>query len=64
MQCTRCKYFGSRVIDTNKDEGRNLVTRRRECIKCGNRYTTQEAYRTSNFKNTPTNIKIHKQVIK
>lgn len=45
MKCRTCGYEGSRVVDTNKDERTNQIYRRRECIKCGVRYTTQEHLR-------------------
>ena len=40
MQCPKCTYPDSKVIKSmyvNK-----YLKRRRECIKCGNRYTTEE----------------------
>jgi transcriptional regulator NrdR family protein len=42
MQCKACNYPDSHVIETKRDDIRNLIIRRRECIKCGVRYTTQE----------------------
>ena len=53
MQCVNCQYAGSRVVDTNKDPVKNLITRRRECIKCGTRYSTQEHYRVTQHSNPP-----------
>lgn len=50
MQCKSCGYPDSRVVDTKKDERVNQVYRRRECIKCGVRYNTQEHFRESNHK--------------
>lgn len=42
MQCPRCKYNGSRVIDSRPaDDGRS-IRRRRECDECGYRFTTFE----------------------
>jgi transcriptional regulator nrdR len=42
MQCPRCKFNGSRVIDSRPaDDGRS-IRRRRECDKCGYRFTTFE----------------------
>lgn len=42
MQCTKCRYPDSRVVDT-KHEQNDLIKRRRECIKCGNRFNTVES---------------------
>jgi len=57
MQCKSCNYPNSRVIHTDKDERSNQIYRRRECIKCGARYTTQEHfredYRISPYKTLP-----------
>ncbi len=42
MQCTKCRYPDSRVVDT-KHEDNLLIKRRRECIKCGHRFNTVES---------------------
>ena len=52
MQCKACNYPDSRVVDTTKDEKTNQIYRRRECIKCGVRFTTQEHLR-DNYNNSP-----------
>lgn len=52
MQCKACNYPDSRVVETTRDEKTNQIYRRRECIKCGVRYTTQEHFR-ENYKNAP-----------
>ena len=42
MQCPKCHYNGSRVVDSRPaDEGR-AIRRRRECEDCGFRFTTFE----------------------
>lgn len=42
MQCPKCQYNGSRVVDSRPaDEGR-AIRRRRECESCGFRFTTFE----------------------
>jgi transcriptional repressor NrdR len=57
MQCRSCNYPESRVIYTKPDDRLNQIIRRRECIKCGVRYTTQENMRDikekSTYKTTP-----------
>lgn len=41
MRCPYCKQESSRVIDTSHD-ARGGVRRRRECEKCGQRFSTYE----------------------
>ncbi len=41
MQCTSCKYPESRVVETRQDRD-EIIRRRRECLRCGMRFTTQE----------------------
>ena len=45
MQCKSCNYPDSRVVSTTRDERTSQIYRRRECVKCGARYTTQENLR-------------------
>jgi len=40
MRCPYCGHSGSRVVDT-RDSGES-VRRRRECLACGQRFTTYE----------------------
>jgi transcriptional repressor NrdR len=57
MQCRSCNYPDSRVVETRNDTSRNQITRRRECIKCGERFTTREnfrdAHKESDYKTQP-----------
>lgn len=42
MKCPFCNFHDSKVIDSRmRDEGRS-IRRRRECLKCGRRFTTRE----------------------
>ncbi len=41
MKCPYCGFDGSKVIDSRPAEDR--IRRRRECCKCGKRFTTFEA---------------------
>lgn len=52
MLCRNCGYPESRVVHTYKEEERNQIYRRRECVKCGGRFTTQEHLR-ENYERTP-----------
>jgi transcriptional repressor NrdR len=42
MQCTVCKYPKSHVVETRHDDMRDAIVRRRECLRCGMRFTTHE----------------------
>lgn len=42
MQCTKCRYTDSRVVDTKYEEY-EIIKRRRECLKCGHRFNTVES---------------------
>lgn len=42
MKCPYCEYLESKVIDTRTLEEGNSIRRRRECLKCGKRFTTYE----------------------
>jgi len=54
MQCNCCNYPDSRVIETRNDERLNKIVRRRECIKCGVRFTTNENIRENTKYQTTT----------
>lgn len=49
MNCKYCDYPDTRVIETNPDDKLNQIYRRRECINCNRRFTTQEHMR-ENYK--------------
>lgn len=42
MVCNRCGQNGSKVVDKRNNNDNNTIRRRRECIHCGNRFTTYE----------------------
>ncbi|MBC1505282.1 NrdR family transcriptional regulator, partial [Listeria booriae] len=42
MRCPTCKYNGTRVVDSRPADDGNSIRRRRECEKCGFRFTTFE----------------------
>ncbi|MDD3304054.1 MAG: transcriptional regulator NrdR [Clostridia bacterium] len=42
MHCIKCGYEESKVIDSRSIEEGNSIRRRRECLKCKNRFTTYE----------------------
>lgn len=53
MKCPRCGHLESRVVDSRYREGGVEIRRRRECEKCGSRFTTYERIEES----TPLVIK-------
>lgn len=42
MQCKNCNYPDSSVVRTTHNDFKNVIERRRECLRCGVRFTTQE----------------------
>ncbi|HVW67002.1 MAG TPA: transcriptional regulator NrdR [Candidatus Peribacteraceae bacterium] len=49
MFCPRCKSSDTAVIDSRLTEEGRAVRRRRECPKCGHRFTTFERQELSSF---------------
>ena len=46
MKCLDCGYEESKVIDSRSADENNSIRRRRECLKCGKRFTTYETIET------------------
>ena len=42
MRCPACTYHGSKVLDSRPIDDNRCIRRRRECEKCGTRFTTFE----------------------
>ena len=42
MKCIYCNHPDSKVVDSRTSEGANSIRRRRECVKCGKRFTSYE----------------------
>ena len=42
MKCPFCSYDDDKVIDSRSGRAGDLIRRRRECLKCGRRFTTYE----------------------
>lgn len=42
MRCPKCSSIKSSVVDSRQAEDGNTIRRRRECEKCGYRFTTYE----------------------
>ena len=43
MKCPFCAYEESKVIDSRPTDDNERIRRRRECLKCSERFTTYEA---------------------
>ena len=42
MNCPYCGHSEDKVVDSRRARERNVIRRRRECLKCERRYTTYE----------------------
>ena len=42
MKCVQCGYMDDKVIDSRTSKDGLCIRRRRECLRCGYRYTTYE----------------------
>ncbi len=42
MKCPSCDYIDSKVIDSRSADDGSAIRRRRECLRCGHRFTTYE----------------------
>ncbi|HEV3482521.1 MAG TPA: transcriptional regulator NrdR [Candidatus Acidoferrales bacterium] len=42
MKCPFCSHLDDKVIDSREARTGDLIRRRRECLKCGRRFTTYE----------------------
>ncbi len=49
MKCSKCKKGETSVVDSRDAEEGKAIRRRRECEKCGYRFTTFERSEKSNF---------------
>ena len=46
MKCVYCGFEDSKVLDSRSTDDSNAIRRRRECLKCGKRFTTYETVET------------------
>lgn len=42
MKCPYCSHMDDKVVDSREGRAGDLIRRRRECLKCGKRFTTYE----------------------
>jgi transcriptional repressor NrdR len=42
MKCPYCSHLDDKVVDSREGRAGDLIRRRRECLKCGRRFTTYE----------------------
>lgn len=47
MKCMYCGCTDSKVIDSRSTDENTMIRRRRECTKCGRRFTTYETVETT-----------------
>lgn len=47
MKCIYCGFTESKVLDSRPADEGNSIRRRRECLKCGKRFTTYEMIETT-----------------
>lgn len=50
MYCKNCHYPDSHVVQVYKHDLKELIERRRECLRCGARFTTHEKLREPKIK--------------
>lgn len=53
MQCPLCSYSDTRVVYTRHMEKNDAIERRRECLRCNNRFTTSENPNKARMQNEP-----------
>ncbi len=49
MKCAKCEHIDSKVVESRDIAGASSIRRRRECLKCGNRFTTYERVEIPNL---------------
>ena len=42
MKCPFCSHLGDKVVDSREGKEGEVIRRRRECLKCGRRFTSYE----------------------
>ena len=42
MRCPKCGHLDDKVIDSRSVRNGDVIRRRRNCLKCGHRFTTYE----------------------
>ena len=42
MRCPACEEADTKVVDSRSSDDRESIRRRRECLRCGHRFTTYE----------------------
>lgn len=49
MKCAKCEFDDSKVVESRDIAGGTSIRRRRECLKCGHRFTTYERVEIPNL---------------
>src|SRR6266576_2498238 len=42
MKCPYCSHLGAKVVDSRESKEGEIISRRRECLECGKRFTSYE----------------------
>jgi transcriptional repressor NrdR len=42
VKCAYCGHLGDKVVDSRESKDGDVIRRRRECLKCGRRFTSYE----------------------
>ena len=42
MKCIKCEYPDTQIVRTHTNTANDLIRRRRECVRCGHRFSTSE----------------------
>lgn len=50
MRCIKCQSLDDKVIDSRTSRNGDLIRRRRECLRCGHRFTTYEQLEQSELR--------------
>ena len=53
MLCNVCGHKDDKVIDSREKQDALTIRRRRQCLKCGNRFTTYETHKEAPQKKQP-----------
>ncbi|GAB3558528.1 transcriptional regulator NrdR [Spelaeicoccus albus] len=63
MHCPFCRHPDSRVVDSRTSEDGTAIRRRRQCPKCGRRFTTLEATSLAVIKRSGTSEPFSRQKV-
>lgn len=62
MKCPYCQYSESKVIDSRPTDEDEKIRRRRECMRCGKRFTTYEIVETTPLMVVKKTIRLNRSI--